>query len=136
MTLANLAHPADARLFRRGNKMNARRTEYAGVVYHSKAEAAMAAQLDLRKSAGDLAWWLRQVPVNIGGVTLRVDFVVGEFNCGPDCIKVHAVEVKGMETADWRTKKKLWRHHGPFPLHIVKNGKAVEVIEPVVKGGA
>lgn len=114
--------------FARASKYNAKPTEHNGVLYDSKAEAAHAGRLDLRKRAGQVRWWLRQVPVMIGepGVDkpYRVDFVVCEADGS-----VHAEEVKGMETPQFKRQKRQWAKRGPFPLHII-SGKKLEIIEP------
>lgn len=112
------------------NKYRAKKTEYGGVVYDSRVEAAYARRLDLLKGAGQVRWWLRQVPVMIGepGVDkpYRVDFVV----CYADG-SVRAEEVKGVETPQFKRQKRQWAKRGPFPLHVI-SGKSVEVIEPGV----
>ena len=103
---------------------------YRGVLYASKAERMYAQTLDLRT---DTDWWLRQVPVQLGeDVVYRVDFLVSEKTRAwdsPGSGIVHAVDVKGAETREFKRVKKLWAKYGPFPLRIVKRGKAVEVIE-------
>lgn len=110
------------------NKYGAKKTEYRGVVYDSKAEAKHAEGLDVLKRVGEVSWWLRQTPVMIGepGVDkpYRVDFVV--------CYRGGAVvaeEIKGVETPQFKRQKKQWRLRGPFPLHVLR-GKHVEVITP------
>ena len=114
--------------YARTNKYGAKKTEYGGCVYDSKGEAAHARRLDLLKGAGEVRWWLRQVPVMIGepGVDkpYRVDFVV----CNADG-SVHAEEYKGAETPQFKRQKRQWAKRGPFPLHVF-SGKKVEVIEP------
>jgi hypothetical protein len=78
------------------NKFGARRT--AG--YASKREAEYAAELGLRKAAGDILDWLEQVPVRLpGGTKYVVDFMVLECSGG-----VRFVEVKGQQTEVWRLK--------------------------------
>lgn len=64
------------------SKYGAVKTVYRSIqgferTYDSKREAAFAAELDLRIKAGDVAWWLPQVPIPLpGGVTYRADFMV------------------------------------------------------------
>jgi hypothetical protein len=112
----------------RPNKYGAKKTEYGGATYDSRAEAAHARRLDLLQRAGDVLWWLRQVPVMIGqpGVDrpYRVDFVVQYRD-----LRVVAEEIKGVETPQFKRQKKQWAKRGPFPLHIIR-GKKVEVVEP------
>lgn len=85
------------------HKFGAKRTEYEGVQYASKKEARYAQELDLRVRAGEVVFYLRQVPFHLpGGVVYRVDFA--EFATNGE---VHFVDVKGMRTKDYITKKKL-----------------------------
>ncbi len=104
------------------NKYHAVQTEYCGIRYASKSEAGRAQILDLLVRSGDVRWWIRQVPIDIGepGVDkpFRVDFLV--------CDKigqVHAEDVKGVETASFRRHKKQWNLRGPFPLHVIYSDK-------------
>lgn len=112
------------------NKYGARKTMYNGVKYDSRAEADRAAELDAMLKAGQVTWWLRQVQIPLGapGVSLKVDFLVAIRNIGGPIIL--AQEVKGVETERFRVLKKLWPKFGPFPLHIIRNGKTVEVVSP------
>lgn len=114
--------------YRRPHKYHAKPTVYKGRMYDSKAEAEYAAGLDMDR---DIAWWLRQVSFDLGEDTrYRADFLVADessmLGSGTD---IYAVDVKGVETAAFRKIKKLWRKYGPVPLHVVKRGKTVEVIE-------
>lgn len=110
---------------KRGNKFGAKRTVYNGWSYSSKAEAAYAQRLDLLIASGDVFIWLRQVGVDLGQDTrYHADFLVIEFDGN-----IYFVDVKGVETTSWKRTKKLWRKYGVLPLHVVKNGKTVEVIE-------
>jgi hypothetical protein len=104
----------------------AKPTIFDGVRYDSKTEANRAAVLELLRKAGELRWWLRQVTVRLGCPenTYRVDFVV----CMQDG-RVHAEDVKAIETREFRRHKRLWQAFGPFPLHVIGK-KAVELIEP------
>lgn len=120
-----------------------KRTEYRGVVYDSRAEADRAAVLDALVRAGQVAWWLRQVPVDIGepGVDkpYRVDFLVAvratwsvvhksETIREIESIVIHAEDVKGFDTPSFRRHIAQWRKRGPFPLHVIR-GKHLEIIE-------
>jgi hypothetical protein len=119
----------------RKHKYNAKPTVYKGVTYGSKAEAKRAAELDLLLRAGKVAWWLRQVPFDVGepGVDkpYRVDFLVGEWGPWVDernrLLTVHAEDVKGCDTPSFRRHVKQWRKRGPMPLHVIR-GRKVEVI--------
>jgi hypothetical protein len=106
---------------RRSNKYGAKRAEYRGVVYASKAEARHAAFLDLRVKAGEVVSWRPQVrfPLVVNGTRVGAyvaDFVVriaeGDF-CKLEVIE----EVKGYETPVWKLKRKLMAALYP-ELHI------------------
>jgi hypothetical protein len=107
------------------NKYRNVRTEYAGEMYDSKAEAGRAMVLDAGVRSGEILWWLRQVRFTLGVPenVYRPDFLV----VTPEGI--HAEDVKGAETAKFRRDRKLWTAYGPCDLWIIKGGK-VEVVEP------
>lgn len=92
---------------RSGNKYHAKSTIYEGHVYHSKLEAAYAESLDLRKRAGDIKDWQRQVKLDlkVNGQHITnyfIDFVV-HHNGG----EKEFVECKGMEMDLWKIKWKI-----------------------------
>ena len=99
--------------WKKKNKYNAKSTEYGGEVYHSKAEAGYAAELDLRMHDTNpnerVKSWERQVriPLKAYGVTIRnyyIDFVV-YYESG---LKEY-VEVKGFYAAGGDFQNK-WKH--------------------------
>ena len=111
----------------------AKPTEYRGVTYASKAEANRAAELDLMIRAGQVAWWLRQVPIDIGepGVDkpYRVDFLVcGKVGMMSWDWDVWAEDVTGFMTPSKRRHVRQWRKRGPFELHLLTS-EGTEVIE-------
>ena len=84
-------------------------------------------ELDLLKERGIVFLWLRQVAFDLGEDTrYRADFLViestGEF---------YAVDVKGMETQQFKKIKKLWKKYGEMPLRIVNKKKTTEVINGI-----
>ena len=83
------------------HKFHAKPTDYKDIRFHSKKEAQYAAELDLRIKAGEVVFYLRQVPFDLLGVVYRVDFA--EFWTNGE---VHFVDVKGMRTREFITKKK------------------------------
>lgn len=90
-----------------GNKYHAKSTEYGGVIYHSKKEAAYAQELDLRLYAGEFKAWKRQIPIEliVNGYKIcryYVDFEIEHHNG-----TIEWVEVKGWETDIFRIKRKL-----------------------------
>lgn len=105
------------------NKYGAKRTAYNGRTYHSKAEANYAAKLDLLMTArgkNRVISWTPQVgiPLSVNGqliTTYIVDFEVYY----SDRTEVH--EVKGVETAVWKLKRKLFEALYPNAvLRIIK----------------
>jgi hypothetical protein len=87
-----------------GNKYHNIRTGH----YSSRKEAKYAAGLALRKKAGEISFWLEQVPFQLpGGIVHRLDFAVF-INASDDsaCYCVHWIEVKGKDLAMGRLKRK------------------------------
>jgi hypothetical protein len=106
-----------------------------GIIYDSKAEKLQAIVLNMKREGGELAWWLRQVTVQLGpDFKTRIDFLAAEWYCACGsndqnvATTVYGVEVKGFETAQFRQVRRLWPKYGPFPLHVVKRGSTVEVL--------
>ncbi|WP_313033459.1 DUF1064 domain-containing protein [Stenotrophomonas acidaminiphila] len=84
-----------------------------GIRFDSKKEARYYEQLKVRRQAGEVHFWLRQVPVHLpGGTKYVLDFLVflrsGE---------VQFVDVKGRETKEFRIKKREVEHH--YPIRIL-----------------
>jgi hypothetical protein len=99
----------------RQSKYHSTRTEYNGVVYHSKKEAEFAYKLDCLINAGQIDFWLRQVPFLLAGrIIYRADFVTFDYHTyenGMWVVKVY--EVKGYKTKEWVMKEKLFREKYP-----------------------
>jgi len=88
-------------------KYGAKPTLYAGRRYHSAAEAAYAAQLDMLKAAGEIRSWEPQVAVELKVGGQLVCRYVADFKVTlPDGSDEYH-EVKGCSTAIWRLKRKL-----------------------------
>lgn len=98
------------------HKYGAKRTDYDGRNYASKLEAAYAKKLDLRVAAGDVVFYLWQVPFHLpGDVKYVVDFQ--EFHSDGS---VHFIDVKGMETPQFKAKKKMVEALYPVTIEVVK----------------
>jgi hypothetical protein len=98
------------------HKFHAKRTDFNGRTYASKAEAHYAAGLELRKQAGDVLFYLEQVPVRLPGKTKYVvDFL--EFHADGT---VHFVDVKGMQTETFRLKKRMVEELYPIEIEVVR----------------
>jgi len=105
------------------NKYNATKTEYKGRTFDSKAEAAYAADLDVKLAAGEIEEWVPQPKVWLAGAWYTPDFLV------VDDYGAHYVDVKGFETAKFRMIRQQWAEAGRLPLLIVK-GNLVERVVP------
>ena len=88
---------------------------YHGIVFGSKKEAAKAAELDLCVQAGEIDFYLRQVPFIVGYDPLTkyvADFVTFKFYYTEGwAIKV--IETKGMYAPGAKRKIKLFREKFP-----------------------
>lgn len=100
-----------------------RRTKYGnlptvvdGIRFDSKKEAAYYGQLKLRKEAGEVLYWLRQVPIHLpGGTRYVIDFLVFFVDRAR---APEYVDVKGRETAMFRVKRREVEHHFPFAITL------------------
>ena len=104
-------------MMRLRHKYNAVATELDGIRFDSKAESRYYSQLKIRKQAGEVVVFLMQVPFRLpGGVRYVVDFM--EFHADGT---VHFVDVKGMETASFKAKKKQVEEiYAPIVIEVVK----------------
>lgn len=87
-----------------------------GIRFDSKREARYYEELKLRRAAGEVTYWLRQVPLHMpGGTRYVVDFLVF-FSDG----RAPAyVDVKGRETQVFRLKRREIQHHYPIRIELV-----------------
>lgn len=110
----------EAMILRKRQKFNAKRQNYNGHQYDSRAEAQVAAELDLRVKARDIRGYRRQVtvPLIVNGkrvCAMRVDFVL-EHNDGSE----EHLEVKGFQTPEWLIKRKLFEALYPEKVYTVR----------------
>ena len=100
-----------------GHKFGAVPTTQDGIRFDSKAEARYYGALKLRKRAGEVLFFLRQVPFHLpGNVRYVVDFQ--EFHADGS---VHFVDVKGMVTKEFQTKKTMMEAlYAPVKIEVVK----------------
>jgi len=100
------------------HKYNAKRTEYNGRFYDSKKEADHAKDNDLRIDAGDLTFYLTQIPFRLpGGVTCRCDFA--EFTQFGALFTVHFVDTKGFDTPVSKLKRKQVKELYGIDIEVV-----------------
>lgn len=104
---------------KRRSKYNARPTTIDGWRFQSKAEAEYYHYNTVRITAGELLYQLRQVPFHLPGkLVYRVDFM----ECYPDG-RLRYVDVKGMETKEFKMKKRLVEDLFPVRIERVKRIK-------------
>lgn len=100
---------------KRASKYGAVVTHVDGIRFDSKREAKYYEQLKLRMAAGEVSYFLRQVPIHLpGGTKLVIDFQ--EFHADGS---VHYVDAKGRETPAFRIKQREVHHHYPFRIELV-----------------
>jgi len=90
------------------NKYGAKKQEYKGTTYHSKFEANVAEELDMRIAAGELSRVERQVKISLDAYGHHItnyfmDFVLYYTNGD-----VEFLECKGIETDTWKLKWKMF----------------------------
>ena len=96
------------------HKYHAQPQKIDGIHFGSKKEAQYFGQLKLLQRAGEIIFFLRQVPFHIGaGITYRLDFM--EFWSNGD---IKFVEIKGFETKEWKIKKKLVESLYPIKIEV------------------
>lgn len=98
------------------HKYSAVRTECDGIKFDSKKEAEYYKNLKLRVASGEVITFLRQPTFHLtGGVRYIADFQ--EFHADGT---VHFIDVKGMQTAQFKNKKKMVEAiYAPIKIEIV-----------------
>ncbi len=97
------------------HKFKASPTLRDGIRFDSKLEAKYYERLKILQAAGEIVFFLRQVPFHLpGGVRYVVDFV--EFRSDGSVV---FTDVKGMETSDFKTKRKLVESIYPVTINVV-----------------
>lgn len=93
-------------------KYNAKKVEFDDILFDSRAELEMYRMLCADPGNVDIHV---HVPVTLPGeITLSVDFIVFKKDG-----RVKAIEVKGFETRDFKTKRKLFnKFHEWAPLEV------------------
>lgn len=86
-----------------------------GIRFDSKREARYYELLKLEKAGGRVLFFLRQVPFHLpGGTRLVVDFLVFDAAGG-----YRVVDAKGVETKEFKIKRREVEHHFPIRLVLV-----------------
>ena len=96
------------------HKFNAKRTEIENIKFSSKKEAMRFLGLQQLQKAGEIVFFLRQVPFHLaGGIKYVCDFVVFWADG-----HVSVEDVKGMKTDMYKVKKKLVED--TYPINITE----------------
>ena len=94
------------------HKWGAVQTIRDGMKFPSKKEAHHYDELKVRVKAGEVCFFLRQVPIHLpGGGTMRIDFL--EFWADGTA---HFVDTKGKRTQKYKTKKRIVEALYPFEI--------------------
>ena len=96
------------------HKYKAQPTVTDGIRFDSKKEARYYAELKLRVAAGEVVFFLRQVPIHMAGsAKMVIDFL--EFHADGT---VHFVDVKGYETAQFKKNKRMVEALYPIEVEL------------------
>jgi hypothetical protein len=105
------------------SKYRSVKTEYSGLMYDSKLEAGLAAELDAKKRARVIIAWRRQVPVELIAHGQKIAKLVFDFEVLTKEGRLEYWEAKGMETPAYKLKLKLFKAMRPDAVvHVVKKG--------------
>jgi hypothetical protein len=101
------------------SKFNSKQTIIDGYKFPSTLEADFYNKLQLLKRAGEVKYFLQQVPIRLGsGIKYFVDFLIFYENGQHEY-----VEIKGMETSVYKMKKKMLDQMYPhIQLIVLKKG--------------
>jgi hypothetical protein len=99
----------------RKHKFNAKRTEKDGIKFSSKLEASFYSKLKLLQAAGEVLFFLRQLPFHLPGNTRYVlDYAV--FYSNGD---IEWIDVKGLSTPMFILKKKQVEDLYPIEIKVI-----------------
>ncbi|EST12063.1 hypothetical protein P343_08090 [Sporolactobacillus laevolacticus DSM 442] len=111
-------------------KFNAKKTTVDGIQFDSEIEARYYVQLKWLKKAGEIKRFERQPRFMLqeAGITpygekySRIEYVA-DFKVYRNDGSIEIIDVKGLETAVFRMKKKLFMNRYPWPLSLVTYDK-------------
>ena len=105
------------------HKFGAVATINDGIRFDSKLEAKYYSILKLKQSEGEVLFFLRQVPLHIHGSEKSANIkYVCDFQVFYADGRVEFVDIKGMETTDFKMKKKLVEANYPVEITVLKRG--------------
>lgn len=105
------------------HKYGAKRTKLHGKNFPSKLEANVCAEIERLKEAGEVLFYLWQVPVHIEGFKPhRVDFLVFTED------HAYFIEAKGRDLSAGRAMRELAEAATNCQIHVVKSASEVRAI--------
>jgi hypothetical protein len=114
---------------KKGNKFNAKKVTVDGIKFDSKAESEYYLHLKSLQERGQIKDFELQPPFvlqesfRLKGELVRQIKYVADFRVFENDGSTFIVDVKGMETADFKIKKKLYLKKFPEPLKLVTFSK-------------
>jgi hypothetical protein len=114
---------------KKGNKFNAKKVTVDGIKFDSKAESEYYLHLKELKERGQIKDFELQPPFvlqesfRLRGELVRQIKYVADFRVFENDGSTFIVDVKGMETADFKIKKKLYLKRFPEPLKLLTFSK-------------
>lgn len=127
--------------FRRKHKYGADRTQSAGYSFASKLESAVHELLKLRQLAGEIASVEVQSRIRVCcppphehcDSKCKVEYIP-DFRCTRPDGSVFYAEAKGMQTTDYRIKRRLFLHHRSETLEFWGGSARKPVLIEVLNG--
>lgn len=110
------------RQYKKKHKYSAKKSvSFDGHCFGSKLEKRTYEHLKLLEKAGEIRVLQTQVHVKMtkANIVYIPDFLIEDVVSGE---KIW-VEAKGIETPEWKLKKRLWKHYGPGRLQIYRAHK-------------
>lgn len=101
-------------------------TEVDGIKFHSKLEGRYYVELEFRRKAGEVLYFLRQVPFHLpGGVIYRVDFMEVGLHSGSraGAVWIKYVDTKGYDKRESTNKIKMVEAIYHVKINIVRSVK-------------
>lgn len=112
------------------NKYNAVKTEIDGITFDSKAESKYYEKLKAQWLAGEIHYftvqprYLLEEAFTKNGIRHRAEYYIADFEVIDNDLNTHVIDVKGVETAMFKSKRKRFEKRYPhLSLTIVKGGK-------------
>jgi hypothetical protein len=100
---------------KRHSKYKSKTTIVDGISFQSKLEAQYYQKLKIRQQAGDIKYFLRQIPIRLPGkISYWCDFMIVE-NDG----SIRYVDTKGFETSEFKLKKKQVEALYPITIEVI-----------------